>query len=101
MNALLSSLKSGDHVICFDDVYGGTNRMFRKIFEKFGITNSFLDFSDLKVVEKNIKKETKYIWFETPSNPLLKVVDIAKVVALAKKYKITTVCDNTFASPIL
>ena len=72
---LLLMMKSGDHLITFDDVYGGTSRLFRQCFEKFGISNDFIDFNTQNI-EDYIRKETKMIFFETPTNPLLKIADI-------------------------
>ncbi|MDP2709473.1 MAG: PLP-dependent aspartate aminotransferase family protein [bacterium] len=96
---VLMLLKSGDHVISIDDVYGGTRRLFTQVFERFGLEFSFVDFAQGKDLMKQIKKNTKLIWIESPTNPLMKIVDIASVCQLAKPKKILTVVDNTFASP--
>lgn len=96
---VLMLLKSGDHVISIDDVYGGTRRLFQQVFEKFGLEFSFVDFANGEEVRKHIKKNTKLIWLESPTNPLMKIVDIVSVCKLAKSKKIITVVDNTFASP--
>lgn len=96
---ILLLLSKGDHVISIDDVYGGTRRLFTKVFERFGLEFSFVDFKDAKGVEPHIKSNTKIIWVESPTNPLLKIVDIESVAKLAKSKKILTVVDNTFASP--
>lgn len=96
---VLMLLKSGDQVISIDDVYGGTRRLFQQVFEKFGLEFSFVDFANGEEVRKHIKKNTKLIWLESPTNPLMKIVDIVSVCKLAKSKKIITVVDNTFASP--
>ncbi len=96
---VLLLLKSGDHVLSIDDVYGGTRRLFKQVFEQFGLTFSFVDFATGADLKGYIKKNTKMIWIETPTNPLLKIVDIASVCQFAKQKKIVTVVDNTFASP--
>jgi cystathionine gamma-lyase len=96
---ILLLLSKGDHVISIDDVYGGTRRLFTKVFERFGLEFSFVDFKDAKGLENHIKSNTKIIWVESPTNPLLKIVDIASVSTFAKSKKILTVVDNTFASP--
>lgn len=92
-------LGRGDHVISIDDVYGGTRRLFTKVFERFGIEFSFVDIFNGKDLEKYIKNNTKMIWLESPTNPLLKIADIASVTKVVKKRNIITVVDNTFASP--
>lgn len=96
---ILLLLSKGDHVVSIDDVYGGTRRLFTKVFERFGLEFSFVDFKDAKGIESHIKSNTKIIWVESPTNPLLKIVDIESVAKLAKSKKILTVVDNTFASP--
>src|SRR3989338_1866240 len=83
-------LKSGDHVLCIDDVYGGTRRIFTKAFEKFYIEFTFSEFIDAKDAQKFIKKNTKMIWIETPTNTLMKLVDIASVSKAAKDSGILT-----------
>lgn len=99
LTAIASTLSSGDTVIAIDDVYGGTFRLFRKVFQKFGVKFKQISFNDLKEVEKNLRLKPKIILLESPTNPLLRTVDIAKITSLAKKYKVLTVVDNTFASP--
>lgn len=96
---LMLGLKPNDHVIALDDLYGGTRRLFEKVFKNFGIEFSFVDLSDLNLLESAIKTSTKMIWVETPSNPLLKLVDIKAVSAIAKANNIHVVVDNTFATP--
>ncbi|VDK42137.1 unnamed protein product [Anisakis simplex] len=100
--ALANLMKCGDHVLCSDDVYGGTQRFFRRVSVPLhGIEASFVDMTDLDAFEKALQPNTKLVWFETPSNPLLKIVDINAVVNATKKYnnEIVVVVDNTFMSP--
>ncbi len=92
-------LKAGDHVIVGEDVYGGTYRLFAKVLNKYGIEFTFIDSRDLNVVKKNIRPNTKMLWIETPTNPLLRLADIKALSLEAKNHKIITVVDNTFASP--
>lgn len=99
--ALLLTLKSGDHVLCGDDVYGGTFRIFDKVMKQFGVTSTSMDMSDPKKVADAVRPETKMIWMETPSNPMLKVFDIAAIAEVAKKRGIVLAVDNTFATPML
>ena len=101
MNALFTIFEPGDHIISCDDVYGGTNRMLRKVLVKFGIEVSFVDMHHLEKLEKEIKPNTKLIWIETPTNPLLTIIDISAVVKMVKDKNILVAIDNTFASPIL
>ncbi|QTA37680.1 cystathionine gamma-synthase [Thermosipho ferrireducens] len=96
---LLSLLKAGDHVIAFDDLYGGTKRLFNQVMKRFGIEFSYVDVRNLENVEREIKKNTKMIWLETPTNPLLKLADIQQISSIAKNEGIIVVVDNTFASP--
>jgi cystathionine beta-lyase/cystathionine gamma-synthase len=98
---VLSLLRTGDHVVSTQDLYGGAWRIFTKYFAKFGIDFTFVDTSDLAAVETAIRPETKLLWLETPSNPLLKVTDIAACSAIARRAGIRTVVDNTFATPVL
>lgn len=101
ITAIFMTMKSGDHIISVDDVYGGTNRLLRKVLHKFGIENSLIDLHDLEVLEKEIRPSTKMILIETPTNPTLKCVDIKSICDFAKKKGILTLIDNTFATPIL
>jgi len=96
---VLFLLKSGDHVISIDDVYGGTRRLFKQVFERFGLEFSFENFVTGKDIQEYIKPNTKLIWIESPTNPLMKIVDITSVCQMARSRKILTVVDNTFASP--
>lgn len=101
ITAVFMTLKKGDHIISIDDVYGGTNRLMRKVLNKFGLENTLIDLHDLELVKKEIKENTKMILIESPTNPTLKCVDIQSVCEFAKKNGILTLVDNTFATPIL
>jgi cystathionine gamma-lyase/cystathionine beta-lyase len=92
-------LKAGDHVISGDDVYGGTYRLFQNVMCDFGLEFTFLRMDDRRRIEQAIKPNTKMLWLETPSNPLLNITDIEMVVDIAKKHNLMTVIDNTFATP--
>lgn len=97
--SITNLLSTGDHVLSMDDLYGGTNRYFRQIATRMGIEIDFIDATDVNKVKAAIKPNTKMIWIETPTNPTLKIVDIAAVTAVAKQHKdIFTVVDNTFLS---
>ncbi|NHZ85574.1 MAG: aminotransferase class I/II-fold pyridoxal phosphate-dependent enzyme [Planctomycetia bacterium] len=99
-NLLLSLLKAGDHIVAFDDLYGGTRRLFDKVFEaRFDISLTYVDATNLDLVEKSLQDNTKIIWLETPTNPLLRICDIRKISQLAHKKEIIVVVDNTFLSP--
>jgi cystathionine gamma-lyase len=97
-DGILHTLKSGDHVICCDDVYGGTFRIFDKVFKRLGLEFTFVDFSDLAKTEAAFRPNTKLMWMETPTNPMLKILDISALTALAKKKGAVSVVDNTFMS---
>lgn len=97
--AVLSILRPGDHIIASDDLYGGTYRLFEKIFAPLGITASYVDSSNIGNFKSEIKPSTKLIWLETPTNPLLKLADISEISKLAKENNVLTVVDNTFATP--
>lgn len=94
-------LKPGDEVISTNDLYGGSFRMFTKIYASYGIKFHFIPMQDPKLVAKYINKKTKLIWIETPTNPMLNIIDIKAISALAKKNKILVAVDNTFATPYL
>lgn len=96
---VMHTLKSGDHVVVGEDLYGGTVRIFDKVFSSMGIEVTYVDMRDLNKLEGAIKKNTKLLWAETPSNPLLRILDIKKVSELAKSKGLTVVIDNTFMSP--
>ena len=101
MDAVLKLLKPGDEVISTDDLYGGSYRLFTKIFEDFGIRFHFVNMSDTKNIETLINENTSMIWVETPTNPMMNVIDIKAVSKLCKSSNIMLVVDNTFASPYL
>jgi cystathionine gamma-lyase len=100
-DAVLKLLSPGDEVITGDDLYGGTYRLFTKIYEKFGIKFHFIDLTDANNIHKYLNKNTKLIWAETPTNPTMQIIDIAAVSKIAKDHNILMVADNTFASPYL
>mgnify|MGYP000866737068 CR=1 FL=1 len=100
-DAIVKLFNNGDHIISCNDLYGGTYRIFTKIYGKFGMDFSFVDMTAVDNIEKAITPKTKLIWIETPTNPMLSIVDIAAVCALAKKHNILVCVDNTFASPYL
>jgi len=102
ISTVLELLNSGDHVLACDDLYGGTYRLFSAVRQRSsGLQFSFVDMSDLEALSAAITEKTRLLWIETPTNPLLKLVDIKAIVAIAKKHQCLTVVDNTFASPIL
>ncbi|HEX7191793.1 MAG TPA: PLP-dependent aspartate aminotransferase family protein [Thermoanaerobaculia bacterium] len=101
IHGVLSLLKAGDHVVSTQDLYGGAWRIFTKFFAKFGVDFTFVDASDHANVAAAIRTDTKLLWLETPSNPLLKITDIATCAAIARRAGVRTVVDNTFATPLL
>ncbi|MBC8511735.1 MAG: PLP-dependent transferase [Dehalococcoidia bacterium] len=92
-------LKAGDHVISGDDVYGGTYRLFQNVMRDFGLEFTFLRMDNRERIERAIRPDTRMLWLETPSNPLLNIVDVEMAVDIAKKHNLMTVIDNTFATP--
>jgi cystathionine gamma-lyase len=98
---LLMGLETGDHIVAIDDLYGGTFRLFDKVFSKMGISTSFCNLADAKELEIAIRPSTKLIWVETPTNPMLKLVDIAAICEIAKRMRVKVAVDNTFATPAL
>lgn len=101
MDAVLKMFRPGDHIIASNDLYGGSYRLFTQVFEPMGINFSFVDMTDMKNVEAARTDQTKLLWIETPTNPLLRVVDIELLTDFAHKHNILSVVDNTFASPYL
>lgn len=107
--ATLNLLQSGDHVVCEEDVYGGTYRFFEKVLTRYGLTFTYVDGSNPDAVARAIKPNTRMLWFETPTNPLLRLVDLKAIADVAEEHskkrkeeeKIVTAIDNTFASPYL
>ena len=93
-------LGAGDHVVCSDDVYGGTFRLFRQVFERSGLAFSFVDLTDAAALERAVRPATRMVWVETPTNPLLKILDLARLAELGHARGLTVVCDSTFATPV-
>lgn len=100
-DAIIKMLESGDEILSINDLYGGTYRLMQTVYKPFGLKSRFVDMGDLKKFEKQLKKETKLIWLETPTNPMLKIVDIKAICKIAKKHGVKVCVDNTFASPYL
>jgi len=109
-NVLLSMMKTGDHILVHNNVYGSSYSAIKRLFASFGITSTFIDFTcvncngDISCVDdiqRNIKPQTKVIYFETPTNPSLEIIDIAAIVRIARAHNIKVVVDNTFATPFL
>jgi cystathionine gamma-lyase len=100
-DAIIKLLNPGDEVIATDDLYGGSYRMFTKVFAKYGIQFKFVDMHDVDGLKALISSQTKMIWVETPTNPMMKIIDIEAMVNIAKEYNLISVIDNTFASPYL
>ena len=96
----LHFFKSGDHIICTHDCYGGTERLLRTYGEQFGLRVTYIDMSDLAAVEEAVRPETKALWIETPSNPLLNIVDIRALAGIAHGHGALAIVDNTFLSPV-
>ncbi|HIP27287.1 MAG TPA: cystathionine gamma-synthase [Flavobacteriaceae bacterium] len=101
IDCVIRLFSPNDHIIAGDDLYGGTYRMFTKIFSKYGLTFTFVDMNNPENVAKAITKNTKMIWLETPTNPLLKVADIEAITKIAKENNIISAVDNTFATPYI
>ena len=100
-DAVIKLLQPGDEVICGNDMYGGTYRLFTKVFARFGIVFHYVNQQDLGQIKAAINSKTKLIWVETPTNPLMNIADISAITAMAKEHKLLTCVDNTFASPYL
>ena len=96
---LLSLLRPGDHLLAFDDLYGGTKRLFNRIFAEYGFEITYVDATDLNKVESGLRQNTKLVWIESPTNPLLKVADIKAIANIAHQHNAYLVVDNTFVSP--
>jgi len=97
----LTLLKKGDHVIVTDDCYGGVYRIFTRFMSAYGIESTFMDLRDLVDVEDSFRPETRMLWMESPTNPLMKVADLRELAVITKAHDALSVCDNTFASPAL
>jgi cystathionine beta-lyase len=102
IGTILELLETGDHVVASDDLYGGTYRLFENVRKRTaGLQFTFVDCTDPKAVENAIQKNTKMLWIETPSNPMLKLIDLEMIAAIAKKHHLISVADNTFATPMI
>src|SRR5437879_10782842 len=99
INAIASMLKSGDHVVCGNDLYGGTPRLFNQVLTGFGLEFSYVDTSDAENVERAIRKNTRMVYVETPTNPLMRLSDLAAISQICRRRKAELVVDNTFMSP--
>src|SRR5579863_3159949 len=99
INAIVSMLKSGDRVVCGNDLYGGTPRLFNNVLTGFGLEFSYVDTSDAENVERAIQKNTRMVYVETPTNPLMRLSDLAVISAICRRKKVALVVDNTFMSP--
>ena len=99
INALVSMLRSGDHVVCGNDLYGGTPRLFNQVITNFGLEFSYVDTSDARNVERAIRKHTRMVYVETPTNPLMRLSDLRAISAVCRRKKVALVVDNTFMSP--
>jgi len=100
MSTVLDLLESGSHIVVSDDLYGGTFRLFDKVRKQSaGLEFTYVDLTDASRFEKAIKKNTRMVWIETPSNPLLKIIDLEAIAKIAREHKILSVSDNTFATP--
>ncbi len=101
MDAVIKLLNPGDEVVSTNDLYGGSYRLFKQIFEKYGITFHFIGMQDTNKIEEYINDKTKLIWVETPTNPMMNIIDIKAVSKIAKKHDVLLAVDNTFATPYL
>jgi cystathionine beta-lyase/cystathionine gamma-synthase len=101
MDAVIKLLQSGDDVLCANDLYGGSFRLLKRVFEPFGIQSRYIDMTNLDLLKKSILPITKLIWLETPTNPTLQIIDLKAVCDIAKQHHIPVAVDNTFASPYL
>ncbi len=101
IGAIMTVLKAGDHVVCSDNTYGGTFRLFDKVLSKFSLSFSYVDTSDLAATERAFTPATRMLFVETPTNPIMRITDLAAAAALARRHDARLVVDNTFASPCL
>jgi cystathionine gamma-lyase/cystathionine beta-lyase/cystathionine gamma-lyase/homocysteine desulfhydrase len=99
INAIASMLKTGDHVACGNDLYGGTPRLFNQVLTNFGLEFSYIDTSDAENVERAIRKNTRMVYVETPTNPLMRLSDLREISKICRRKKVELVVDNTFMSP--
>lgn len=100
-DAVLKLLKPGDEVLCSSDLYGGTYRLFTKVFQDFGLKFKFVDMHDLNRISEHFTANTRMVWIETPSNPMMNIIDIKGLAGVCKKFKALFCVDNTFATPYL
>ncbi len=98
-SAILSLLSAGDHIVSCDDLYGGSYRIFERIMRRYNVETSYVAAGDVEAYEQTIRRNTRLIWLETPTNPLLSLVDISAVATIAHRHNLLVVVDNTFASP--
>ena len=101
MSTILSCLSNDDHIVAVDDLYGGSYRLLTEVFEPLGLKTTFADLANPNDLENYIEKNTKLLWLETPTNPMLKLINIEHICEIASKHNITVVVDNTFATPYL
>jgi cystathionine beta-lyase/cystathionine gamma-synthase len=99
IHAIVSMLKSGDHVVCGNDLYGGTPRLFNQVMADFGLEFSYIDTSDAQNVERALRRNTRMVYVETPTNPLMRLSDLEAIAAICRRRKVALVVDNTFMSP--
>ncbi|MFT4971845.1 MAG: cystathionine gamma-lyase, partial [Saprospiraceae bacterium] len=99
LDGILKLLKPGDEVVASDDIYGGSYRLITTIFKRFGIKSKFIPMGNAGDIEKHLTKKTKLLWIETPTNPMLNIIDIKKACKIARKHNILSCVDNTFATP--
>ncbi len=101
VTAVCQMMKSGDHIVCSDNVYGGVPRLFNQVMANFGLEFTYVNTADARAVEKAMRRNTRYVWIETPTNPLMTISDIAAIAEIAHKRGAELVVDNTFMSPYL
>ncbi len=101
IDAILTRLEAGDHLVVSDNIYGGTFRLFERVRRKFGLDFTYVDTSQLELIEPAITPKTKYLFLETPTNPMLRITDLAAASAIAHTYSVRVIVDNTFASPYI
>ena len=99
IHAIVTMLRSGDHVLCGNDLYGGTPRLFNQVMSGFGLEFTYIDTSDANNVERAIRKNTRMVYVETPTNPMMRLSDLADISAICRRKKVSLVVDNTFMSP--
>jgi cystathionine gamma-lyase/cystathionine beta-lyase/cystathionine gamma-lyase/homocysteine desulfhydrase len=99
INAICTMMKAGDHLVCSDNVYGGVPRLFNQVLAKFGLEFTYVDTSDLRAIEKAVRRNTRYVYVETPTNPLMTCSDIAAIAEIAHRRRCEVIVDNTFMSP--